>query len=256
MSRYYESGRRKRKSLRERIGFYTAFAICLLAVSMAVYSTYNTVSLKPATAKSSAKKDPQPVVQPVTGISVPVPTIGVIRHDPGVETYPDETEPRETETPASSATEAETGGEMNEAMQTLLSVDLSLSPPTKPGKVTREYNKDSVYYKTINVWKPHTGADFACELGDDVLAMVNGSVTKISDDKLYGKTVEISSGNAVVSYCGLGEIKVREGDSVNRGDVIALAGAVPCEAADSNHIHIGLMIDGKTADPLNFIGNE
>ena len=48
MSRYYRSGRHSRKSLRERIGFYTAFSICLIAVAMAVYSTYNTVSRKSA----------------------------------------------------------------------------------------------------------------------------------------------------------------------------------------------------------------
>ena len=31
------------KSRREKIGFYTALSICLIAVCMAVYSTYSTV---------------------------------------------------------------------------------------------------------------------------------------------------------------------------------------------------------------------
>ena len=41
MSRYYSN---TQKSRRERIGFYTALAICLVAVCMAVYSTYSTVT--------------------------------------------------------------------------------------------------------------------------------------------------------------------------------------------------------------------
>ena len=45
MSYYYnKNNRRKKRSRREKIGFYTAFSICLVAVCMAVYSTYNTIS--------------------------------------------------------------------------------------------------------------------------------------------------------------------------------------------------------------------
>lgn len=250
MSRYYRRGRRAKKSLRERIGFYTAFSICLIAVSMAVYSTYNNVT-KSSVVKISEQNatDSQMVVQPVTGATPPEPKI----NEPAAE---------ETEAYAPTVTEPTTekptqgGGELSEAMQTLLSVDLSLSAPTKSGKVLREYSKDSVYFKTINVWKPHTGADFECSLGDDVLAMVNGEVTKVRNDKMLGKTVEISSGSAVVSYSGMGNVSVKQGDSVERGDKIGTAGAVPCEASEKNHIHVSLRVDGKNADPLNFMGNE
>ncbi len=251
MSRYYNnSGRRGKKSLSEKIGFYTAFSICLIAVAMAVYSTYNTVSRKSAvkTVTQSAT-DSQMAAAPVTGVTVPEPKIDEPKSDEAAAT---------TQTaPDFGATQPSTRHEsMNEAMQTLLSVDLNLSSPTKTGKVTREYSKDSVYFKTINVWKPHTGVDFACELGEDVKAMVNGEVTKVSNDRMFGKTVEISSGAAVLSYSGLSDVKVKKGDSVERGKVIALAGAVPCEAGEGNHIHLSLKIDGKTADPLNFMSNE
>ena len=40
MSRYYNNNQ---KSRRERIGFYTALTICLIAICMAVYSTYSSV---------------------------------------------------------------------------------------------------------------------------------------------------------------------------------------------------------------------
>ena len=52
MSDYYNrNNRNKRKSRREKIGFYTAFSICLIAVCMAVYSTYNTLSVTDKTNK-------------------------------------------------------------------------------------------------------------------------------------------------------------------------------------------------------------
>ena len=251
MSRYYRSGRHSRKSLRERIGFYTAFSICLIAVAMAVYSTYNTVSRKSAVKTvTQPATDSQLVAQPVTGVTVPEPRIDT----PPANGAADLTVP--TVTADQSTQPTTSGGDMDDAMRTLLSVDLSLTAPTKTGKVLREYTKDSVYFKTINVWKPHTGVDFSCDLGDDVKAMVSGKVTKISNDKMFGKTVEISSGVAVLSYSGLGDIKVKQGDSVERGDVIATSGAVPCEAGDENHIHVSLKVEGKNADPLNFMGGE
>lgn len=250
MSRYY-TGRHSKRSLKEKIGFYTAFSICLIAVCMAVYSTYNTVSHKTvAPAVTQAATDSQMVAQPVTGVTVPEPRIDT----PAVRQ--EETDSADEPAVTAAPTSPSAGGEMGEAMQTLLAVDLSLSAPTKSGKVLRPYSKESVYNKTINVWKPHMGTDFECELGDEVKAMVNGEVTRVRDDKMYGKTVEISSGTAVLSYSGLGDVKVKMGDSVERGDVIALSAAVPCEAGDKNHIHVSLRVDGKNADPLNFMGNE
>lgn len=252
MSRYYKPDRHTKKSLKEKIGFYTAFSICLIAVAMAVYSTYNTVSRKSAvTTVTQPATDSQMVAQPVTGVTLPEPKIN---SDP-TEAKTDFTVP--TVVSGAENTQPTTkAGDIDDAMQTLLSVDLSLSSPTKTGKVLREYSRDSVYFKTINVWKPHTGVDFACDLGDDVKAMVNGEVTKVRTDRMYGKTVEVSSGAAVISYSGLSDIKVKQGDSIDRGEVIGVSGAVPCEAGDENHIHISLKIDGKNADPLNFMGNE
>lgn len=258
MSRYYNTGRHNRKSLKEKIGFYTAFSICLIAVCMAVYSTYNTVSRKSTiNTAGTTPTESQLVNQPVTGVTVPEPTLEIPEPEEIAEA--EVTEPTlptvvaDTEAPTQASTNA---GVMDEAMQTLLAVDLSLTSPTKSGKVAREYSKDSVYFRTINVWKPHTGVDFEADLGDDVLAMVNGEVTKVYDDKMYGKTVEISSGNAVCIYSGLADIKVNKGDGVARGDKIAICSVVPCEADEKNHIHVTMKIDGKYADPLNFMGND
>ena len=248
MSDYYNrNNRRKKRSRREKIGFYTAFSICLIAVSMAVYSTYNNLTKEPE------KNIPSEVVEVNNNIQGVTATITMPRLDTTMPTAVSQkvTEPREaTEVPTVQVESSET------ALETMLSTDLTLTYPLNSNVVLREYSEKSVYFKTLNVWRPHTGVDFIGELGENVNAMTGGAVTKVTDDKFYGKTVEISTNNAVCIYSGLGKVNVKTGDSVNVNDKIGEVGAVPCEASDDNHIHISVKINGNYADPLSFIGNE
>lgn len=255
MSRYY---RKRTKSRREKIGFYAAFSICLIAVCMAVYSTYNTVTV-PKTAKpvSVSTTEAVAVNEPVTNITVPVPTLGMtpIKEEPlpTAVSAPD-THPEETTRPETSQPETTQGRE--DALETMLAADVSLSLPTKSGHILREFSRDSVYYKTLNIWKPHTGADFDGELGEDVFAMLVGEVTKVTEDKMYGKTVEITANNVTVGCAGLGSVKVKRGDKVDRGDKIGTIGTVPIEADDKNHIHVYVKVNDSFADPLSFVDNN
>lgn len=249
MSEYNNRNSRKRKrSRKEKIGFYTAFSICLIAVCMAVYSTYNTISVpgKINTNPTGATKTQQ-VNQIVTGVTEKLPEPKLNSTIPLITAISDApTEPAEPATQKSSG----------DALQTLLSTDLTLTYPLKSNNIIREFSKDSMYFKTLNVWKPHLGLDFAGELGDEVRAMSQGAVTKVFEDKMYGKTVEISLNDAVCIYSGLGKIDVKEGDSIEANEKIGTVGAVPFEASDKNHIHIAVKINGNYADPLSFIENN
>ena len=255
MSKYHEYQKRNNRGLRGKIGFYTAFAICLVAVCMAVYSTYNTV-VNPATKLDTAPSDAQQVNQPVTGVRVTMPSPSLtISYET---TTQEETQMTVPTAVADSLTEPATEDVTysEDALQTMLAVDLSLDYPVTGGKVTRPYSKDSVYFKTLNVWKPHVGADFKATIGEDVRAMTGGEVTDVTDDKLFGKTVEISVNHAVCIYSGLGDIKVEKGDKVEKLDVIGTVGSVPFESDDENHIHVAVKVNGNYVDPLTFIGNE
>ena len=245
MSDYYNNkGRSKRRTRREKIGFYTAFSICLIAVCMAVYSTYNTISTtkEQEAAITGTVADVQ-FNQDVTGVTetIPVPTLDAVYTIAATQpqTVEPTTEPQE-----------------QDALETMLSANVTLTYPLNSNNVLRAFSKESVYFKSLNVWKPHLGVDFAGELGDDVCAMAGGEVTKITDDKMYGKTVEISTNNVVCIYCGLGSVNVKEGDSVDSAQKIGVLGTVPCEATDDNHIHVAVKVDGTYADPLSFIGNN
>ena len=256
MSRYQNKQTRRKRSHREKIGFYTAVAICLIAVCMAVYSTYNNVLNHSNAKETIVPTQSVEVDQPVTGVrtTFPVPTLGDMFEttEPAVaeQTVPTADSEEDVQPTTASVTYSD------EALQTMLSAELSLINPTRNATVLREFSRDSVYYKMLNVWKPHMGTDFAADLGDDVIAMTGGEVTKLTEDKLFGKTVEISVNNAVCIYSGLSDIKVKQGDRVEQGDVIAFAGVVPLESSDANHIHVAVKVNDNYADPLNFIGNN
>ncbi len=252
MSNYYNrNNRRKKRTRREKIGFYTAFSICLIAVCMAVYSTYNTISSPIDNVKQTDSTRSALVNQYVTGV-----TESRSNSEDIFITLPsqisDETIPKRTNEPS----EKPTGESDDDALQTMLSADVSLTYPVKNPNVVRGYSKESTYFKTLNVWKPHTGVDFEAELGDDVYAMNDGEVTKVFDDKMFGKSIEISANNVIVTYSGLGSVDVKKGDNIKAGEKIGSVGAVPFEASDKTHIHISLRVNGKYADPLSFIGNN
>lgn len=249
MSDYYNKRRtRKRRTKGEKIGFYTALSVCMIAVCMAVYSTYNTLTDSGISVADQKVTEAVRVNEAVTGIQekIEVPQI-----DFEVPTIAAETETKTQ--PVTESTEA--SGDMT-ALETMLSTDLTLTYPLKSNNVIREYSEKSVYFKTLNVWKPHNGVDFSGELGDDVCAMCSGTVTNVYDDKMYGGTVEISYNEAVIIYSGLADIKVDKGDSVESGKIIGSLGAVPFEASDASHIHVSVKIGGKYADPLSFINNN
>ena len=244
---YYRRNNGKRRGRREKAGFYTAALICLVAVGMAVYSTYNTISAPKAT-NIETPTQARPVNEFIQGVTdtVPAPRLDT--------TVPQPVEQPETTTAAHSTVPAATGE--NEALRTMLSTELSLTYPIKNCGVIRQFSKESTYFKTLNVWRPHNGADFSGELGDSVFSMCDGTVTKIHDDKLYGKTVEISRNEAVCVYSGLGSVEVKAGKNVKSGDKIGTVGTVPFEADDKNHIHVSVRINEVYADPMSFIDNE
>lgn len=247
MSDYYNrSSKRKKRSRREKIGFYTAFSICLIAVCMAVYSTYNTLQTPSETASTTQQVNQ--VNNNVTGVTETSPQVNLDLTVPTIAATGKSQAATEKSESATSPSKS--------ALQTMLSTDVTLGYPLSTKNVMREYSEDSVYFKTLNVWKPHTGVDFAGELGEDVSAMAGGAITKVKDDKLYGKTVEISTNDVICTYSGLESVSVKEGDSVEKGGKVGVLGSVPCEAGDKNHIHVSVKVNGKYADPLSFIGND
>jgi len=113
-----------------------------------------------------------------------------------------------------------------------------------------------VFNDTMQDWRTHDGVDIACDLGTQVKAMTNGTVTDVYRDDLYGTTVVIShKGGLVSQYSNLAAAPtVAAGDQVVTGQVIGAVGDTAlCETGEVCHLHLSMTKDGISADPMEYL---
>ena len=111
----------------------------------------------------------------------------------------------------------------------------------------------------------HTGIDIAGEHHAEVLAVTDGEVTWAGVQNGYGNCIEVKhivNGETIYSfYAHLSEIRVKVGDKVTQGQVIALEGGDPStdpNPGDStgHHLHFEIRTKsgyGNDVDPTQFI---
>src|SRR3989338_581193 len=119
-----------------------------------------------------------------------------------------------------------------------------LSWPLEKIYVTQLFGK-TVDAKRLYASGTHNGVDFRASIGTSVMAMSDGVVLGIGDTDLtctgasFGKFVFIEYSNGLSSTFGhLSLIKVREGDRIKRGEVIAYSGATG--HVTGPHLHVSL----------------
>jgi len=98
----------------------------------------------------------------------------------------------------------------------------------------------------------HKGVDFAGSLGEQVLAVAAGVVTRAEGASSYGTLVEINHGNGYVTRYGHNQrVLVSVGDTVVRGQPIALMGSTG--RSTGPHVHFEVLRNGQQINPLSFI---
>ncbi|HXR92326.1 MAG TPA: M23 family metallopeptidase [Steroidobacteraceae bacterium] len=99
----------------------------------------------------------------------------------------------------------------------------------------------------------HKGVDFAGSAGEDVVAVAAGVVTWSGERSGYGNLVEINHGDGYVTrYAHNERTLVKVGDTVKRGETIALMGSTGHSTGP--HVHFEVLRNGRQVDPLSFIG--
>ncbi len=101
----------------------------------------------------------------------------------------------------------------------------------------------------------HPGIDFAAPRGTVVVATAPGRVTLVRQSRLqagYGTYVEVSHGGGLVTrYAHLHEVKVKQGETVTKGQPIATVGNTGGSIAP--HLHYEIIRDGEHVDPLGYM---
>lgn len=103
----------------------------------------------------------------------------------------------------------------------------------------------------------HRGIDFAVLVGDPVRAAADGTVSTAGWMDQYGNVVIISHGKVngaelTTWYAHNSTVEVEVGQSVRRGDLIALAGSTG--VATGPHLHFEVRVDGNPVDPMDWFG--
>ncbi|MGH8176920.1 MAG: M23 family metallopeptidase [Steroidobacter sp.] len=98
----------------------------------------------------------------------------------------------------------------------------------------------------------HRGVDFAGPAGAQVVAVASGVVTYSKDRFGYGKTVEINHGGGYVTrYAHNQRVLVTVGDTVQKGQAIALIGSTG--RSTGPHLHFEVLKQGRAVDPMSFV---
>lgn len=119
-----------------------------------------------------------------------------------------------------------------------------------------ESQKNSlVYYQ--GTYLPNSGVDYKSNEVFEVVAIYDGKVTKVSENTLLGKMIEITHSNHLISvYQSLGETSVVEGDQVLHGQVIGKSGVANISTDLGNHLHFELIHNGKNVNPENYYDKQ
>ena len=101
----------------------------------------------------------------------------------------------------------------------------------------------------------HHGLDIDGDRGDMVVAPADGKIIKAGRQGGYGNMVEIDHGNGLTTRYGhLSSFKIKEGDVVQRGQLIALVGSTG--RSTGPHLHYELRLDKKPINPRRFLPPE
>ncbi|WP_420833160.1 peptidoglycan DD-metalloendopeptidase family protein [Shewanella gaetbuli] len=121
-------------------------------------------------------------------------------------------------------------------------------PLNKNYRLSSRFNPKRKHPITGRV-RPHNGADFATPVGTPVVAPGDGVVTLVANHAFAGKYVVIEHDNKVKTrYLHLSRFKVRKGQRVKRGQLIALSGNTG--ASTGPHLHYEFHVNGRPIDPM------
>lgn len=138
-------------------------------------------------------------------------------------------------------------------VQTLSSVKMAknnmIMPLTKC-RITSEYG-----YRVnpvSGVYRLHSGVDLGADSGEDIYAVLGGTVVRSDYASDYGNYVMIDHGDGLCTlYAHCSQRLVEVGDEVEQGDAIALVGSTG--ASTGPHLHFEVRVNNERINPLSLL---
>jgi murein DD-endopeptidase MepM/ murein hydrolase activator NlpD len=120
--------------------------------------------------------------------------------------------------------------------------------PMSSFQITSGYGRRSFWIGRSNF---HTGIDLAARYGAPIYAAKAGYVTEAGWGK-FGLNIRISTGRSVSNIYGhMSRLRVRNGEFVNRGELIGYEGCTGI--CTGSHLHFEVQVSGAPRNPLRFL---
>mgnify|MGYP002513907152 CR=1 FL=1 len=114
------------------------------------------------------------------------------------------------------------------------------------GEITSEFG--SRIHPVDGDLRFHAGIDIAAPTGTPIYAAYEGEVIKAEYDEWNGYHIKLQHENDIMTvYCHCDELKVKKGDKVNAGDVIATVGSTG--SSTGPHLHFEFRINNISYNP-------
>jgi murein DD-endopeptidase MepM/ murein hydrolase activator NlpD len=129
---------------------------------------------------------------------------------------------------------------------------LASTPSIVPtdGMLTSQFST-SRWHPILDRPRPHEGVDISAPNGTPIVAAAKGVVRTAGFEDDYGYMVEVDHGFGLSTrYAHASKILVRVGQSVKRGERIALVGATGL--ANGPHLHYEVLVNGRPANPRKY----
>jgi murein DD-endopeptidase MepM/ murein hydrolase activator NlpD len=123
-----------------------------------------------------------------------------------------------------------------------------LRTPVSVGRVSSTYG--TRMHPVLGYTRDHLGVDFAAPHHTPILAAGHGVVSFIGFNSSYGNYLKVTHNNKFTTlYAHASKIKVKKGDAVKQGEVIAYVGSTGL--ATGPHLHYEVHAYGVPVNPLN-----
>jgi len=117
------------------------------------------------------------------------------------------------------------------------------------GTITSEFGEREVTSKIMS--SDHKGIDIAAKSGTSIKAAISGKVIVAEENSEYGKFIKIINKEIMTVYAHCKKLKVKVGDEVKIGDVIATVGSTGNSTGP--HLHFEIRVENRYINPREVI---